>query len=568
MANQQNYHPALVIKTYESITFTGNRHIRPRQGQQVELVARRGDIIEITFPSPSTRQAIRMTMNSKYVTIYWTENTGSLILYVNDKHSPSGYPKIHVRNETGFRGWTVFSSEATIHADLAQLLGTDAFGNNRLMALQWNRHANTHELKPLRKAVCHTKWQNVSSLELRRRCMHMLEDAGMTFGHYFRGLPTTGAGPSAAPTTNAGANATVPVPTSAPAAANPPAGMTTSAVAHASAGANAPVAGANNLGATNAPAGATNVATNNNAATNAPVTGANAARATNAPASVNTSAGPSAQSATMQDAPPREPKRPVTWYPLTLAHLIRVESEGNRAYNPITAKPRGTIRPPAVFHFDDSDPFGSTASGSKVASVAQVPPSAPQIAQTARPAANEQGARERPRFSAFGQLDRGIAGPPPLPPLPPQLAARFAAIPQERRAVEAAVEATESLTEAQGPEVKYLTDEKIHNILEWQEGLARAEAEAEAEETPLPGTPSGMLIDLGDAPEVSAPEGGAWGGRFEAEALDEVASELAGLEFRPTGTGAEGNGVGIPFPSSGLWEDLERWNEMATKSPR
>ncbi|RVD86629.1 uncharacterized protein DFL_004895 [Arthrobotrys flagrans] len=550
MANQQNPHPALVIKTYESITFTGNRHIRSRQGQRIELVARRNDGLEITFPSPTSRQVIRFTMNSKYVTIYWAENTASLVLYVNDKHVPAGYPKVEVRNETGFRGWTDFSNDANIHTDIARLLGTQVFGNNRLMALQWNRYANSYDLKPLRKAICHTKWQNLSSIELRRRCMHMMEDAGMTFGHYFKGLPAAGTGPSIAPTANAGTNApngantnattganaatvasapagaTIPTPGNTPTATVPAAG-------NISVGTNAPAVKANVLGTTNAPTGSNNVAatkfpagtnpvatadapvgTNARVTTNAPVTGANTVATANGQAGANTFAGPSVRSAAVQDAPPMEPKRPVTWYPLTIAHMVKAEPGGSRVYHAITAKQPGTIRPPAVFHFDDSDPFGTTPSESKVTSIAEVPPMA----------------------------QRGIVAPPPLPPLPPQLAARLVAIPKERRAVEA----TESLTETRSTDIQVIPGAQYRNIPDWQEGLARAETE----ETPLPGPPSGMLIDFGGNLEVSAPQGEAVGGEAHVDTVSELVSELAGLVFGPA-------------EKSDAWEDIYSWrNKM------
>ncbi|KAF3097760.1 hypothetical protein TWF569_000699 [Orbilia oligospora] len=515
MATEQIQQQQLVSRSYEMISFTGTCNIRSRQGQRIDLIARRGDILEVIFPTPSGRHMVRFSMNSKYVTIYWAENTGSMILYVNDKNSPSGYPEVNFRTSSSGT-WLPFSDDENMHTDLARLIETQSFGVNRLIALYWNRYNNHFDHKPFRKAICHTKWQNVASLELRRRCQHMMADAVMTFDHYFKNLPAAGAGPSTAPRTaaaRAGAANT--------AIAKAPVSATT---AKASTGATISATG-NALGATNAPTGTKTVATstvpvgkNTMVTTNAPTTGANTVAA--AQSSATNSAGPSTSSATMQDPPPMEPKCPVTWYPVTLAHLIKIESWGNSTSSPITPKVPGTIRPPAVFHFDDSDPFASTPSGSKVDSVAGASSMAPQ---TVSPAATIKGTATQ------GQARGRIPAPPPLPPLSPELVARLSAIPKETRA--ATVEATGSISDTESVDVRALTDEQVRHILEWQEGLARAEAEAEAE-APLPGASSGMLIDFGGNSEVSAPEGEAWGGRLYAEAQDDAASELAGLEFR------------------------------------
>ncbi|KAK6512030.1 hypothetical protein TWF481_000928 [Arthrobotrys musiformis] len=598
MATPQN-HPPLVIKAYETITFAGNDHIQARQGQRIELVARRGDILEITFPSPSSRQVVRMSMNSKSVTIYWTESTGSLILYINDKHSASGYPKVTIRNEIGFRGWSVFSNDANIHADMARLLGTQEFGNHRLIGLKWNRFPSSLDQKPLRKAICHTKWQNVSSIELRRRCKHMLEDAGMNYEYFFGSGPAAGpsatAGPRAQTGANApaGGNASTTANTRAPTGANTPAGGNIQASTNARPGTNVPgnaqtganvttvantptvanaPAVANTTTVANAPAvanasaGATTTAVPGAAvATTTTTKAANttatttAPTATNNPAGANTSTGPQGTarpaaptgptaSSVALAPPPKQQKRPVSWSPLTALHLIKVLAPENRVYNPITPKPRGTIRPPAVFHFDDSDPFGTVSSGSRVAT------QAPPMPRQAAPPASNNGAQipgsgtiGQARAQVAGQGGSGVrGGPPPLPPLPSHLTNRPAA------ATTPTQEATESLAGPQGNGTQYLAEDKIRSILAWQRGQALAEAE----ETPLPGPPSGLLIDFGGDPEVSAPEGGVWGGRSDAEEL-EAMSELAGLEF--------GDGSGVPssrtqpaFPRP--WGDLEGWN--------
>ncbi|KAK6508133.1 hypothetical protein TWF506_010235 [Arthrobotrys conoides] len=614
MANQQPFQPILVVKSFEMISFVGTRNIRGRTHERIDLVARRGDVLEVHFPSPTTtRQIVRFTMNSKYVTIYWAENTGSLVLYVNDKNTPSGYPQVHIRENTirhvnSLRKddpsivWNEFSDDENMHVDLARLLGTQSFGANRLIALYWGRHGPSYDQKSLRKAICHTKWQNVASLELRRRCQHMMTDARMNFDHYFKNLPSVGAGPSTAPQTAAGANAGA---TNATTANAPVGAITTAAVAsasasatvpatgNASAGINAPVVGARVLGATNAPTGTNAVATTNvpaganTVATSQVATGANTMVTANAPttgattvaavqSSATNPAGPGTQSAAMQEAPPMEPKRPVTWFPLTPAHLIKIEAWGNRIPFPTTPKSPGSVRPPAVFRFEDSDPFGTTPSESKVASVA----GASSVAlQTASPAANK-GAE------AQGQARGRIVAPPQLPPLFPHLATRRSIIPKETRATTAeattaeattvetaaventTVEATESISEAQSADNHILTDDKFRHILFWQEGLARAEAEAA--EALLRGAPSGMLIDFGCNPEVSAPEGDAWGGRLHAEAQDDavsvVASQLAGLEFRPDGETAKENRSDARF-ALGFWADLERWNDETNDYP-
>ncbi|KAK6526734.1 hypothetical protein TWF281_009936 [Arthrobotrys megalospora] len=502
MAKSNRPNHLAVTRTFESITFSDRNHIVGRPSQPVELITRRGDILDITFPSPTSRQIVRLSMNSKSATIYWAEGTGSLIVYVYDKHSSTGYPTVNVRNETGFRGWTTLTNKSTIHTDVAKLLGTPKFGENRLIALKWNRVHATMDQKPLRKAICHTKWQNVSSLELRRRCAHLLHDAGMNYND-------------------------VSVE-----------GVCFLEVRLAELLVDVDVVSFFGSGASGGPSGSA-----------APSGSAGPSRP-GAPSGVRPLATQPAQQGNVQQA-----KRPVRWEPLTPEHLVKLESLQNPGFNPITSKRPGTIRPPAVFDVGDADPFGSISTSSRVGSAAQPPRPIirqavpPTIQQAAPPVVQQEAQQPGPNPEATGQgqaarpvveFPPGVRNPPRLPPLPPHILARIAAAPRERGIPEAS---------------NGLSDTRVRAITTTTEGVT---AGAEAEGTPLPGPPAGMLIDFGGDPEISAPEGVAGGGRLQAEAYMELASELEGLEFLPTeeATLAEDQQV-----TSNFWEDLERWNE-------
>ncbi|KAK6348817.1 hypothetical protein TWF730_009586 [Orbilia blumenaviensis] len=530
-------HALLVTRVCESVTFAGSNHIRGRRGQPVELIARRGDVIEVCFPSPTSNQVVRMSMNSKSATIYWAEGTGALVLYIYDKHSVSGFPRISVRNEVGFRGWISVGTEATMTEDIARLLGTAKFGVNRLIAVKWNRPVSPLEQKTLRKAICHTKWQNVASVELRRRCKHMMNDAEMNFEYFFGNRAGAGAF-----MTDTG----TPVATDAVTPAGPAVGIPVVA-GNLPIGSNAPAV-ASRTGESNTPAVA-NVLVIGSACP-APLPVGPAYDSSNV-AGPSGSVGASLQSFAMVEppAPPKQPKHQVIWQPITADYLVKLQALENSVYHAITVKPRGTVRPPAVFDVGDIDPFGTASNSSKVAS-STVPPQ--QMARQTPSTIQEESEFEEPAPRSI----KTFGAPPPLPPIPAQVA-RLAARPREMVVLEIA----QSHAEKQAlTEVPSLTDIQIRRILEWRKGQARAEAEAEAEQILRSELPAGLLIDLEVDNEAPAPEGSARAECPKAEGHPEAVSQLVGLEF----PGTEGDTVsegGRRKRSS--WDDLKRWNVNA-----
>ncbi|EPS43687.1 hypothetical protein H072_2315 [Dactylellina haptotyla CBS 200.50] len=171
-------------KTFQSITFDGDNHIRGIPQQAVVLQVKRGGLIDINFPAPHLRKTVQFWIISKYTTMYWSESSNSIIWLINKKGLIDGFPKIFSRAEFGDSMWQPVSGP-TIGKAVEALLGTKKFGVSHVFALKGIPCTGDSGSKDIRRFITHTRWQNIKDPQLQLTCREVLKETGMNFDFYF-----------------------------------------------------------------------------------------------------------------------------------------------------------------------------------------------------------------------------------------------------------------------------------------------------------------------------------------------------------------------------------------------
>ncbi|KAK6533314.1 hypothetical protein TWF694_002266 [Orbilia ellipsospora] len=180
-------------KTYVSVTVEGDDQIKGVPHQAVVLRVKKKpenkkeDILEIEFPAPKIRKIVQIVANPKFTAIFWSEDTESIVLYINDRRQNYSCPKIFSREEFGKSRWQGASFGPSMGGQVEGLLSitTYRYQNFLVVGLHCPLPAGTTGTKStnkdLKKHLGHAKWQNVGTYCLERACRELLVPTKMKF---------------------------------------------------------------------------------------------------------------------------------------------------------------------------------------------------------------------------------------------------------------------------------------------------------------------------------------------------------------------------------------------------